>query len=91
MLHIVFARPREFHRNAGGFRDLDRFVHMLAGASETAAQKIGVDLDLLGRKAGDLFGGIAPALGICVPAQISQLSGFTATTQLCGSIGACER
>src|SRR5580692_7270276 len=31
------------------------------------------------------------ALGICVPTQISHLSGFTETTQLCGSIGACER
>ena len=59
VLHVVFARPGEFHRNSDGFGDLDRFIHMLAGASETSAQIVGVDVDFFDGQARDHHGRIA--------------------------------
>ncbi len=56
VLHIVLARPGELHRLADGFGNFDRFADEIVSAAtaKSAAQVHGVDLDLIGRKAGDL-------------------------------------
>ena len=46
VLHIVFARPGELHRHAGGLGDLDRLADVVGAAapSESAAHVQRVDL-----------------------------------------------
>ena len=56
VLHIVFASPGELHRSArDGLGDLHRFADKIgaAAAAESAAQILGVDVDLVRRKLGD--------------------------------------
>ena len=48
--HVVFARPDQLDRHAGGLGDFDRLAHEvdLDAATEAAAQEGGAHLDLLG-------------------------------------------
>ncbi len=62
--HIVFARPRDFHRSIDGLRDqgsLDSVV-VLEPASEAAPKKRDVHLDLLRLKPKNLRDSIAAIL-----------------------------
>ncbi|MNX85026.1 hypothetical protein D3C86_1168470 [compost metagenome] len=57
---VVFPRPHGFHRCTGGLGDIHRFAdeirRRIGPAPEAAAEKLGMDLDLLGFEPGDFPG-----------------------------------
>ena len=90
--HVIFARPQQFDRDTGRFRDVRRFHHVVViePTAERAAGAERVNRDVVLGYAERLRNQIAAAAGLLLVVQISSLPFLNRALQFLGSSGACE-